>query len=490
MGSRRTAQSARAGKLQPRPLTSRGKSGGQHRNDRKSSGIRAAGAPARRPTLAHTAEHQVIARADRRHAGEDDQRTRFQRDRDRILYTTALRRLAGVTQVAAAGEAYVFHNRLTHTLEVAQIARRIAERLAAEERDAAEALGGIDPDVCEAAALAHDLGHPPFGHIAEEILNEVMVGEHIRDGFEGNAQSFRIVTALAVRNEHPGLNLTAATLNAILKYPTLQTESGDPVIKWGAYRTETADFEFARSLGPALKTSAEAEIMDLGDDIGYAIHDVEDFFRAGLIPLDRLAQNDGDNDEVEAFFLSCKRRWARLGGRRPKYRDGELRAAFRRIIATIPIREPFVADRRQRAKLRQTTAYLIRDYVTNASLKPSRDRDGQCVLIGKPRRMEITMLKELTWTYVIDNPALATQQRGQRHIVRELFAIFAEALSKERYALFPASARERIEEASGNHEAKLRVICDLIAGLTEREAIDLYRRLVGVDFGSVLDRFR
>ena len=164
-------------------------------------------------------------RARRRQANEEDQRTPFKRDRDRILYTNALRRLAGVTQVAADSEPHVFHNRLTHTLEIAQIARRIAERLARDNSEAALALGGIDPDVAEAAALAHDLGHPPFGHIAEELLDDLMCGEQkIRDGFEGNAQSFRIVTKLAVRNLHPGLDLTRATLNAILKYPRLQNE--------------------------------------------------------------------------------------------------------------------------------------------------------------------------------------------------------------------------------------------------------------------------
>src|SRR5262249_40956494 len=151
-------------------------------------------------------------------------------DRDRILYSSAFRRLAGVTQVVSPAEGEIFHNRLTHTLKVAQVARRLAEMLATKYRDTAKAWGGIDPDVVEAAALAHDLGHPPFGHIAEEELNQLVANavrqtagtKHAKarpvEGYEGNAQSFRIITTLAVRRPEAecGLDLTRATLNATL----------------------------------------------------------------------------------------------------------------------------------------------------------------------------------------------------------------------------------------------------------------------------------
>lgn len=452
--------------------------------------ISAIGAPKKR-LVAGVSPSATVARDKRRHPTEDDQRSRFQRDRDRILYTTALRRLAGVTQVAAAGEPHIFHNRLTHTLEIAQISRRIAERLIKDQPEAVEALGGVDADVAEAAALAHDLGHPPFGHIAEKLLDDLMSNEphFVRDGFEGNAQSFRIVTKLAVRNENDGLDLTRATLNAILKYPVLQTTEAKRVDKWGAYRSEVADFEFARELGIGEIPGVEAEIMDLADDIGYAVHDVEDFFRAGLIPLDRLAQNGGKNEEVDTFFASCESRWKR-SDKPPKYPHDELLDAFRSIMELMPIREPFIPDRRQRAKLRTTTATLIADYVRNAKLDPKRDEDDQCVLVGPERRMEIRMLKELTWTYVIENPALATQQHGQRHVISELFHIFTEAAHHDKLAIFPESAREMLVIVGNNPPARLRIVCDLIAGLTEQQAVELFRRLTGVDFGSVLDRLR
>lgn len=141
---------------------------------------------------------------DARHFHEDkgtSPRTPAQRDRDRLLYASAFRRLANVTQVVAADHGYVFHNRLTHTLKVAQIGRRLAERInsKAKTRDLARSLGGLDPDVVEAAGLAHDLGHPPFGHLAEKVLDAAIVKHGVPGGYEGNAQSFRIVTRLAVR---------------------------------------------------------------------------------------------------------------------------------------------------------------------------------------------------------------------------------------------------------------------------------------------------
>ena len=172
-------------------------------------------------------------RYQRRYQGDrdDDQRDPGQRDRDRILYTSAFRRLAGITQVAAPSEPYAVHNRLTHSLEVAQIGRRLAERLLAEAEALRLDVSNLNPDVVEAAALAHDLGHPPFGHIAEDELDHLVrvasSGNDDLEGFGGNAQSFRIVTYLAVRHERfPGLNLTAATLDAILKYPWLRGTTG------------------------------------------------------------------------------------------------------------------------------------------------------------------------------------------------------------------------------------------------------------------------
>ncbi len=232
-----------------------------------------------------------------------DQRQPGQRDRDRILYTTSFRRLAGVTQVATPIEGHVFHNRLTHTLEVAQFARRLAEKVLTEQPDLADQRGGIDPEVVEAAAFAHDLGHPPFGHVAEHELDVLALQNGAVDGFEGNAQSFRILTkAIAHRPAYKGLNLTRATLNAVLKYPWMRDLS-DPKSKkfrkFGAYRSEASEFNFARqdSNNSDLQ-SLEAAIMDYADAVAYSVHDVEDFYRAGLIPLERLVVSEREFDAL------------------------------------------------------------------------------------------------------------------------------------------------------------------------------------------------
>ena len=170
----------------------------------------------------------------------------------------------------------------------------MAERLIQKSsRDLLKVCGGPDPDVVELAGLAHDLGHPPFGHGGEAAINKAMRNRGLSEGFEGNPQSFRIVTRLAVRyaeQEPPGLDLTRASLNAILKYPWLWEKAGENKGKWGAYREDTDCFEWARDSADLREgqLSVEAELMDWADDITYAVHDLEDFYRAGLIPLERL----------------------------------------------------------------------------------------------------------------------------------------------------------------------------------------------------------
>src|SRR5208283_4236045 len=199
-------------------------------------------------------------------------------------------------------EGHVFHNRLTHSLEVAQLARRAAEKLAREQPKVARSLGGVDPDVAEAAALAHDLGHPPFGHIAEDELDRLLVKDDVKDGFNGNAQSFRIVSRLALRRaHHPGLNLTRATLNGVLKYPWLRGAGGEPSKKWGAYESDRDVFDWARKGQPGITRSVEAELMDWADDVTYAVHDVEDFYRAGRIPLDKLKNDPRERDRFLSY---------------------------------------------------------------------------------------------------------------------------------------------------------------------------------------------
>ncbi|MEX0763004.1 MAG: dNTP triphosphohydrolase [Dehalococcoidia bacterium] len=432
--------------------------------------------------------------------GHRDQRSETARDRDRILYSSAFKRLGGVTQVAAAGEHHVFHNRLTHTLKVGQIARRTAEYLAKTAPELADAVGSVDPEAAEAAAFAHDLGHPPFGHIAEERLQQLLICRNVVDGFEGNPQSFRIVTKLAMRHEDsPGLNLTRSTLNGILKYPWLRSSNKTDYgyRKWGAYSTEQEQFEWARAEVPTgNKRTAEAEIMDWADDIAYSVHDVEDFFRARLIPLDRLM---GDSDEQNRFLESIPESRRRRGMPEEQVSvKEEEREAFVRFLTYLKLshaelRRPFADTLMQRAQIRAMTSWLIGRYIQEgiALQDPQSSEDGRCVVIEPNYRYEIGVLKELTWVYVIDSPSLATQQRGQRAVIEGLFKAYYSELKAGRESILPARFREYLTEAEKNgadpDQERPRVVADLIAGMTEAQALEIHGRLIGTRPGMLID---
>jgi dGTPase len=422
---------------------------------------------------------------------EQDKRNPAERDYDRILYCSALRRLGGVTQVVAAHEGHVFHNRLTHSMRVSQLARRLAQKLLRESPEESREVGGIDPDVAEAAGLAHDLGHPPFGHIAEEILRECIEGRRNLDAFEGNAQSFRIVTKLALSSPKiPGLNLTRATLNALLKYPWTREPTGYRKKKYGLYQSETEEFEFARELQPASdkRKSAEAEIMDWADDVTYALHDAEDFYRARLVPLDRLAALD-DDSERRRFFEGIDAH-PELKKQLGDESSSDLKRIFENVVGMFDISEPYTGSFDQRSRLRWFSSNLIGRFVRAIELQVPSNIGQPFVRIMQEQKTEVKLLKALTWYYVIYNPALATQQYGQRKIIKELFDIFVNAaMSKndQDHNIIPVALRHEISESRNDEDKAVRAVADLISGMTEQGLVKLYRRLVGVDMGSILD---
>jgi dGTPase len=405
-----------------------------------------------------------------------------------------LRRLAGVTQVISADEGHVFHNRLTHTLEVAQVARRLAD-VCRQQPEVAASLGDVDPNVVEAAALAHDLGHPPFGHVGEEELQSLIDNE---DSFEGNAQSFRILTRLACRYEDTaGLDLTRATLNASLKYPWFRDSgSRDKSRKWGAYRSETSVFEWVRQLGPAAETKCvEAELMDLADDIAYAVHDVEDFYRARLIPLEVLRASD---KEVNGLIDETFARWEALG-KRIKYSKSDLSQTLERLVRMTPFIQPYSGTRHERATLRSFTSALIANYVRNVRLL-SPEATGAKVHIDTTLDMEITILKELTWHYVILNPKMVAREFGQRRVIRTLFESLRESATTERPTLstrpylLPIPYREELKKELDlcgtepeKEQARTRIAIDYIASMNDLQALKLYHRVSGISLGSMLD---
>ena len=413
-------------------------------------------------------------------------RTEARRDRDRILYSLEFQRLAGVTQVASPTERFPVHNRLTHSLKVAQVGRSIAERLAAQNPDLTTD-GWIDPDSVEAACLAHDLGHPPFGHNSERELaallwDPLLPAVSLYDSFEGNAQSFRIVTKLAVRlpedRQAPGLNLTAGTLNALLKYPVTQADPTQRKAKWGYYQSEYDDFEFCRvesGYAQTIVRSIDAEIMDIADDITYAVHDAEDFFRAGLLPLHSMAEDTYERE----WFLE----------RSDLDRD-----------ATIAFLDSLILPRFQGthanlAQLAEFRSSMVDRFIRGIGVNTGSGLPH--IAIDAHVAFDIKVLKALTTTYVIDSPAVQTQRYGQRRIIRSLFEIYLEEATRPTSSradrlmhlqIFPPLYQERICDIPIEDVPSLkRQIADLIASMAETQVVDTFQKLTGLSQGSVID---
>jgi dGTPase len=408
-----------------------------------------------------------------------DSRSRAQRDRDRILYSGAFSRLAEITQVVSPEKGYVFHNRLTHSLKVAQIARRLAESLNRDQANEVAELGGLDPDAAEAAGLAHDLGHPPFGHIAEDELNRLVRKQGLRDGYEGNAQAFRIVTRLASSDarsaeEHPipGLNLTRMTLDGILKYPWASGDRQNPK-KWGYYRTEREIFAWVRKRQPHRRRSVIAEIMDWADDITFAIHDLLDFYCAGRIPIDRCKGKPGNAERVRLIEGMFKRK--------PEWRAEQAKyiEALESILESFPFEpeERYNDSLQDRAKLYAFSTGLIGYFLSSFRLRPGRT--GSAVKIDPDAKRAVEVLKQFIWEYIIENPDLAVPQSGQRAAVRAVFTELLHASSRKQYYLFPAAFQGTIAKARSKRE-RVRIAADCVAGMTEKELLHFHRCFHGL----------
>lgn len=498
-----------------------------------------------------------------------------ERDRDRLLYSSAFRRLNGVTQVTAAGEIGLFHNRLTHSLKVGQTARKIgaALRHLCKEDPKIEAscrrFGGAHPSkdqgspavdgwVLEAAGMAHDLGHPPFGHIGEAALQRIVSdnpnemeggpavggrrisalpvidpGFHLKDGFEGNAQSFRIVTRLAFGSYAVegvgtglGLNLTKATLSALCKYPWTRNpmpQGVDPSKeKWGAYESETDMLDWCMSgirgeprvgrNGQFEYRSIEAQAMDWADDITYAVHDLEDFCRAGLIPLDDLTSS-GQRESVKDFWRYCKPKLLKNPHIAKNVADGRLNldACLEKARQDLQGAQGTGLPKREgREVLRKWAANRIEHWTGPATV--SVDAKNGILDIDDISLVEVEILKKLTWFFVIDRPALASAQRGQAKVLRELFSWLV-SWSEESYpgledkAKVFASVRRRNYTHGGLPARFLdyldiafsfdtyreprkniaRATLDYISSLTEHQVLDLHARLGGATEAPMLD---
>jgi dGTPase len=406
--------------------------------------------------------------------GQTDQRSAFQKDRDRILYSSAFHRLAGITQIVRAGEESVFHTRQQHSIKVAQVGRRLAEARKAEQPELAKS-AGLHEEVVEAACLIHDLGHPPFGHIGEATLDKLVV-KQIGDGFEGNAQSFRIITKLAVRKEdYAGMNLTMATLAATLKYPWMRgAENTDKGKKWSAYKSEQTDFDFCRNLLPEETKTVEAELMDWADDIAYSVHDLEDFHRCGAVPWAEIFSKKG-----KQRILDNLPNGAKTAGIEESF--DHLKEAIFGLFDEV-LRQKYEGTRSQRRVLRSMTSNLIGLYINAIKLVDTNGIVG--VEIEQESKSQVVILKQITRDHIISTPSLAAQQIGYKKIIADLYGVFLDSSENKMPDFTPIRLRYLWELSN---DQKARFAADCVASLSEDEAMGMHGRLMGYGSGSVLN---
>jgi dGTPase len=385
-------------------------------------------------------------------------RTAFARDRARVLHSAALRRLAAKTQVVTAGSDDFVRNRLTHSLEVAQIGRELASTL------------GCDPDIVDAACLAHDLGHPPFGHNGERALAELAEGI---GGFEGNAQTLRLLTRLESKTFDPagrsvGLNLSRATLDAATKYPWPRR---DGERKFGVYDDDAEVFHWLRNgVEAGDRRCLEAQVMDFADDVAYSVHDVEDGIVAHSIDLERVGA------ERAPYWESVRRIYL------PEATDEQLDEGWRRLtgLAYWPS-AGFDDSRRALGGLKDLTSQLIGRFCTAAE-QATHAKFGRSRLIRYEAdlvvpdgiRTEIALLKGVGMFHVLNSP----ERQARRAVQRELLTELVEALWKSAPRVLDAAFAADFAEAADDG-ARLRVVVDQVASLTDPSAQAWHQRLLG-----------
>ncbi len=385
-----------------------------------------------RPPLAPYATDAARSRGRLHPEEESAHRSPFQRDRDRIIHSSAFRRLKHKTQVFVEHEGDYFRTRLTHSLEVAQIARTVARTL------------GADEDLAEAVALAHDLGHTPFGHTGEDALHELMVPF---GGFDHNAQALKIVTDLERRYaEFDGLNLTWETLEGIAKHngPLLRGPEDDP----GRLHFALADYAARHDLEMWTHAGIEAQIAALSDDIAYNTHDLDDGLRAGLFGFEDFAGLPIVGEELAAV----RRRYPALDPHRTAHET------FRRVFGVL------VEDMLAEATRRLAEA-------APPSPEALRAADGPMVDFSAGLKAELTLIREFLFARMYRHPNVTRMRRKAAIVVRELFAIFTAEPE-----LLPDEWREGAVRAK-SAQIRARIIADYIAGMTDRFALDEHRKL-------------
>ena len=410
-------------------------------------------------------------------------RSDFERDRARVLHSAALRRLAAKTQVVRATSADFPRTRLTHSLECAQIGRELGQEI------------GCDPDLVDAACLAHDIGHSPFGHNGEAALNELAAAI---GGFEGNAQTLRLLTRLEPKTEGAGLNLTRATLDATLKYPWF----GEPGTKFGAYAEDAEVFGWIRQGAPDRRPCLEAQVMDWADDVAYSVHDMEDGFHAGLITFKNLKSQTERAEVSRTAIAYCP------GG----VTEAELTEILEALLALDIWPASYDGGPGTVAALKNLTSELIGRFCVaaqQATLPPpanpppipppplpppipyppplphlaspfshtspighSFTRYAADLVVPRRQRLECALLKAITARYVMNRAGVVAAQARERELLTELtYAVERGAPQTLDPLLRPSW------DAAGTDAARRRVVIDQVASLTDTSAIAWHHRL-------------
>ena len=394
----------------------------------------------------------------------------FIRDRARVLHCAALRRLSAKTQVVAVGSGDFPRTRLTHSLECAQIGRELGAAL------------GCDPDLVDAACLAHDIGHPPFGHNGEAALADLAAD---CGGFEGNAQSLRLVTRLEAKVPSAGLNLTRATLDATLKYPWVgpvpgaagaiglgpdEPQPARAASKYGAYADDLSVFTWIRDGAPVGRPCLEAQVMDWADDVAYSVHDLEDGLHAGLVTPAQL-RDSAERLTVAELTLSayCAPGFTSLD---------ELTETFSRLLELDCWPHEFDGTISAAASVKHLTSVLI-GRLCNAAQRETRPaghppvrRYAADLAVPRQQRLECALLKGVTAHYVMTRSGVVAAQAREREVITELAAA---VLAGAPVTLDPMFRPEF--ESAQDDGARLRVVVDQIASLTDTSALAWHHRL-------------
>ncbi|UJF32805.1 dNTP triphosphohydrolase [Paenibacillus hexagrammi] len=419
-----------------------------------------------------------------------EERDEFERDYARLIQSPAFRRLQGKSQVFGAGSGDYYRTRLTHSLEVAQIAREVAKRLNRtnpflQKREHPGLV--MDPTVVECASLAHDFGHPPFGHKGEEVLNHILMNEHGLK-YEGNAQNFRILMFLEKRaGSESGLDLTAAVLLGINKYPYLLEE--EDRIK-GVYATEWAGIHELRALWgmPAGCSTLEAQLMDLCDDIAYSTHDIEDGIRAGKIQMNATFFEDQRLIRHVVMEIVSDPNSTRFG-----WEEVDIEQMVRRVLSCYleQWQQIFIECNREESRTRrEMKARWVSSFANRLDIIDDPDKGWKKVAMVKDgaedrdllRTMEI--LKKLAWVTLIKDFRVQRLQKRSEIIVESLWNSFKDP--EKGQWIIPPDWMDSYER----HKDKWawpRFVADYMSGMTDAYAEKVYAELFASKSGSIYE---